>query len=304
MTRRIVTAAVTGGGPTPSMSPYLPVTPAQIADDAIKAYEAGAAVVHIHVRESKTGKPSGDMELYGEVFERIHGACDPIICATTGGGLGMSVAERIEVVPAHHPELASFNGGSMNFGLFDMPEKVKVDKWRFEWEKEYLYATKDLIYSNTFAQLEEFARLFAESGTKPEIQILDSGMINNIAYLVGKGLLKMPVYLQFAMGILGGIPAAPENLLFLVQTAQRAFGSDFQWSVCASGQPQMPTCVAGLLLGGHVRVGLEDNLFIEQGVLAKSSAEQVAKIVRIMRELGLEPATPNEAREILALPAH
>ncbi len=304
MTKRIVSAAVTGGIHTPTMSPYLPVTPAQIADDAIKAHEAGAAIVHIHARDPQTGKPCADMDVYAEIFHRVRSACDPIICATTGGAIGMPVAERIKVVPTHHPELASFNAGSVNFGLFDIPDKLKVDEWKFDWEKSYLYSTKDLVYTNTFASLEEFARLFTESGTKAEAEIFDSGMINNLAYLIQKGSLKTPVYLQFVMGILGGIPATIENLMFLAQTAQRAFGNDFEWSVCAAGRFQMPMCVAGLLMGSHVRVGLEDSLLLERGVPAKSSAEQVHKIVRIMAELGFEPASPNEAREILGLPAH
>lgn len=304
MAKRIVTAAVTGGIHTPTMSPYLPITPEAIADDAIKAHKAGAAVVHIHARDPKTGKPCGDMDVYAEIFDRIRSECDPVICATTGGAIGMPVAERIKVVPTHRPELASFNAGSVNFGLFEIPERMKVDEWRFDWEKDYLYGTKDIVYTSTFASLEEFARLFAENQVKPEAEIFESGMINNLAYLVQKGLLKTPLYLQFVMGILGGIPATIENLAFLAQTAQRAFGDQFQWSVCAAGRFQMPMCVAGLLMGSHVRVGLEDSLLLERGVPAKSSAEQVEKIVRIMGELGYEPATSNEAREILGLPAH
>ena len=304
MAKRIVSAAVTGGIHTPTMSPYLPITPEEIANDAIKAHQAGAAVVHIHARDPKTGKPCADMAVYGEIFDRIRSVCDPVLCATTGGAIGMPVVERVKVVPTHHPELASFNAGSVNFGLFDAPDKMKVNEWRFDWEKPYLLGTKDMVYTNTFASLEEFARLFTESGTKPEAEIFDSGMINNLKYLVDRGLLKTPVYLQFVLGILGGIPATIENLMFLAQTAQRTFGNDFQWSVCAAGRFQMPMCVAGLLLGSHVRVGLEDSLLIERGVMAKSSAEQVEKIVRIMGELGYEPATPNEAREILGLPLH
>ncbi len=304
MAKRIVTAAVTGGIHTPTMSPYLPLTPQQIADDAIKAHKAGAAVVHIHARDPESGKPCGDMDVYAEIFDRIRSECDPVICATTGGRIGMPVAERIKVVPTHRPELASFNAGSVNFGLFEIPERMKVDEWRFDWEKDYLYSTKDIVYTSTFASLEEFARLFAENNVKPEAEIFDSGMINNLAYLVQKGLLQTPLYLQFVMGILGGIPATIENLSFLAQTAQRAFGDQFQWSVCAAGRFQMPMCVAGLLMGSHVRVGLEDSLLLERGVPAKSSAEQVEKIVRIMGELGYEPASSNEAREILGLPVH
>jgi len=304
MPKRIVSAAVTGGIHTPTTSPYLPITPKEIADDAIKAHKAGAAVLHIHARDPQTGKPCGDMAVYGEIFDRIRSECDAVLCATTGGAIGMPVADRIRVVPTHHPELASFNAGSVNFGLFDIPEKMKVDKWRFDWEQPYLYGTKEMVYTSTFSMLEEFARLFTESGTKPEAEIFDSGMINNLAYLVQKGLLKTPVYLQFVMGIMGGIPANIENLAFLAETARRTFNNDFQWSVCAAGRFQMPMCVAGLLMGSHVRVGLEDSLLIERGVLAKSSAEQVEKIVRIMGELGYEPATPNEARQILSIPTH
>ncbi len=304
MAKRIVTAAVTGGIHTPTMSPYLPITPQEIADDAIKAHKAGAAVVHIHARDPQSGKPCGDMDVYAEIFDRIRSECDPVICATTGGRIGMPVAERIRVVPTHRPELASFNAGSVNFGLFEIPERMKVDEWRFDWEKDYLYSTKDIVYTSTFASLEEFAQLFAENNVKPEAEIFDSGMINNLAYLVQKGLLETPLYLQFVMGILGGIPATIENLAFLAQTAQRAFGDQFQWSVCAAGRFQMPMCVAGLLMGSHVRVGLEDSLQLERGVPAKSSAEQVDKIIRIMGELGYEPATSNEAREILGLPVH
>ncbi len=304
MAKRIVTAAVTGGIHTPTMSPYLPITPQEIADDAIKAHEAGAAVVHIHARDPQTGKPCGDMDVYAEIFDRIRSACDPVICATTGGAIGMPVADRIKVVPTHRPELASFNAGSVNFGLFEIPDRMKVEAWRFDWEKDYLYGTKDMVYTSTFASLEEFARLFAENKVKPEAEIFDSGMINNLSYLVQRDLLQTPLYLQFVMGILGGVPATIENLAFLAQTAQRTFGDQFQWSVCAAGRFQMPMCVAGLLMGSHVRVGLEDSLLLERGVPAKSSAEQVEKIVRIMGELGYEPATSEEAREILSLPAH
>lgn len=300
--KRIVTAAVTGGIHTPTMSPYLPVTPMQIADDAIKAHEAGAAVVHVHARDPKTGKPCADMDVYAEIFERIRGACNVVICATTGGGLGMPVSERVKVVPTHKPELASFNAGSVNFGLFDIPDKMQVTEWKHDWEKPYLYGTKDLVYTNTFASLEEFARVFAESGTKPEAEVFDSGMINNPSYLISKGLLATPIYLQFVLGILGGMPASVENLLFLYQMARRTFGDDFEWSVCAAGRHQIPMCTAALLMGGNARVGLEDSLYTDRGVLATSSAQQVERVVRIARELGVDLADPDEARDILGLP--
>ena len=213
----------------------------------------------------------------------------------------MSPEQRVKVVTAHSPELASFNAGSINFGLFDIPARMNITEWKHDWELPYLEMTKDFIFSNTFKSLEEFPRLFAEHGTKPEIEVYDSGMINNLAYLISKGTLKTPVYVQFVLGIMGGMPPSVENLLFLLQTAPRAFGDDFVWSVCSAGRYQMPMCTAGLLLGGNVRVGLEDSLWLEKGVRAKSSAEQVAKIVTIAKQLGKEIATPDEAREILGL---
>lgn len=301
MPKTIITAAITGAIHTPSMSPYLPITPEQIADHAVGAWEAGAAVVHIHARDPRTGQPSSDMDVFGEILERIRSRCDVVICATTGGGLGMTAEERVKVVAAHMPELASFNAGSINFGLFDIPARMKLTEWQHDWELPYLEMTKDFVFRNTFKSLEEFPQLFERYGTRTEAEVYDSGMINNLRYLVDKGLLRTPVYLQFVLGIMGAMPASVENLLFLLHTAQRAFGKDFVWSVCAAGKFQMPMCTAGLLLGGNVRVGLEDSLWLEKGIRAKTSAEQVAKIRRIAGELGIETATPDEAREILGL---
>ncbi|MEW6275107.1 MAG: 3-keto-5-aminohexanoate cleavage protein [Bacillota bacterium] len=295
----IVTAAITGAIHTPSMSPYLPVTPRQIADEAVRAYEEGAAVAHIHVRDPETGQPASDLELFREVVTEIKSRCNIITCLTTGGGLGMSIGQRVAVVPTFKPELASFNFGSMNFALFHVLSS-KYQKFRFSWEKEYLSMTEDHIFPNTFKTLREFCLVFSENGTKPELEIYDLGMINNLAFMIERGYLKKPVYMQFVLGILGGAPATLENLMFFYQTAQRQIG-EFIWSVCAAGRHQMNMCTAALLMGGNVRVGLEDNLYLEKGVVAKSNAEQVAKIVRIARELGREPATPDEARQILGL---
>jgi len=301
MPKTIITAAITGAIHTPSMSPYLPVTPEQIADHAVGAWEAGAAVVHIHARDPKTGKPSSDMDVFGEILERIQSRCNVVVCATTGAGLGMTAAERLKVVPAHMPELASFNAGSINFGLFDIPARMNITEWKYDWELPYLEMTKDFVFTNTFKSLEEFPQTFEKYGTRAEAEVYDSGMLNNLRYLVDRGLLKTPVYMQFVLGIMGAMPPSVENLLFLLQTAQRTFGKDFVWSVCAAGKFQMSMCTAGLLLGGNVRVGLEDSLWLEKGVRAKTSAEQVSKIVRIAHELGIEPATPDDAREILGL---
>ena len=301
MDKRIITAAITGAIHTPTMSEYLPITPSEIADHAVGAWEAGAAVVHIHARDPKTGKPSSDMDVFGEILERIRSRCDVVVCATTGAGLGMTAAERLKVVPAQMPELASFNAGSINFGLFDIPGRMNITEWKYDWELPYLEMTKDFVFTNTFKSLEEFPQTFEKYGTKAEAEVYDSGMLNNLRYLVDRGLLKTPVYVQFVLGIMGAMPPSIENLLFLLQTAQRTFGKDFIWSVCAAGKFQMSMCTAGLLLGGNVRVGLEDSLWLDKGVRAKNSAEQVSKIVRIAHELRIEPATPDEARTMLGL---
>ncbi len=301
MAKTIVTAAITGAIHTPTMSQYLPITPEEIADHAVGAYEAGAAVVHIHPRDPETGKPTSDLNIFGDIINRIRNRCNVVVCATTGGGLGMSIEERVAVVPTHKPELASFNAGSINFGLFDIPARMKITEWKHDWELPYLEMTKDFVFRNTFQSLEQLPQTFEQQGTKPEAEVYDSGMINNLRYLVDRGFLKTPVYVQFVLGIMGAMPASIENLMFLLQTARRTFGDDFVWSVCAAGRFQMPLCTAGLLLGGNVRVGMEDNLWLEKGVPAKTSAEQVTKIRRIAQELGIETATPDEAREILGL---
>ena len=300
MRKAIITAAITGSIHTPTMSPYLPITPEEIADHAIGAYEAGAAIVHIHVRNPETGQPTSDIELFREVVTRIKSKCNVIINTTTGGGLGMTTEERLRVVPTLKPELASFNAGSINFALFDIPERMGIKEWKYSWEKPYLEMSKDFIFPNTFKSLEEFARVFEENGTKPEAEIYDTAMIDTIAYLVKQGLLKRPVYLQFVLGIMGGMPATIQNLVFLYETAKRTLG-DFIWSVCAAGRDQLPMCTTSLIMGGNARVGMEDSLYAGKGVLAKSSADQVEKIVRIARELSIEIATPDEARQILGL---
>jgi uncharacterized protein (DUF849 family) len=294
----IITAAITGSIHTPSMSPYLPITPEQITEEAIKVYEAGGAVAHVHVRDPKTGIPNADQDAYREIAVRVKKRCDLILCFTTGGRLGEPVEKRLKVVSSLKPEMSSLNAGSLNFALFHVVDKIK--DWKFPWEKEYLEGTEDFIFPNTFKTMRQYLSVIGENGTKPEFEIYDVGMINNVAFLIEAGYVKKPVYLQFVMGILGGIAATPQNLTFLVESAKNAIG-DFEFSVCAAGRMQFPLCTQSLILGGHARVGLEDNLYLDKGVMAKSNAEQVAKIIRIARELGLEPATPNEARKILNL---
>lgn len=298
MSKAVITAAITGSIHTPTMTPYLPVTPKQIADEAVRAYEAGAAVAHIHVRDPQTGAPSPSLDLFREVVTEVKSRCNMVLCLTTGGGLGMTTEQRVATVRTFKPELASFNFGSMNFALFPVVSRYK--EWKFPWEPQYLGMSEDFVFTNTFKTLKEFCGYFEENQTKPELEIYDVGMINNVAYMIQAGHLKKPVYMQFVMGILGGIPATAENVLFMYETARKQIG-DFQWSVCAAGRHQMNIYTMALLLGGNARVGLEDNMYVEKGRMAKSNAEQVEKIVRIARELGIDPATADEARQILGL---
>jgi uncharacterized protein (DUF849 family) len=298
MKKAIITAALTGSIHTPSMSPYLPITARQLIDEILAVHEAGGAVAHLHVRDPETGMPNADQDIYREIATEIKKHCDIILCTTTGGRLGEPVEKRVAVASSLKPELASLNAGSLNFALFHVVDKVK--EWKFDWEKSYLENTDDFIFPNTFKTMRQFLEIFDKTGTKPEFEIYDTGMINNLAFLIRKGITQKPVYLQFVMGILGGIPATPENLVHLHETARRQIG-DFEFSVCAAGSAQIPLCTQSLIMGGNARVGLEDNLYLEKGVMAKSNAEQVAKIIRIAKELGIEPATSADAREILGL---
>ena len=299
MSKFIVTAALTGAIHTPTMSPHLPITPDEIAADARRASEAGAAVVHVHARDPETGQPSADSALFGEILSKIKSNCGAVVCTTTGGGVGQTVEQRVSVVKTYSPELASLNAGSLNFALH--PVLDKINDFKYEWEPEFLSLSEDHIFPNTFKTLREFSRIFGEEGTKPEFEIYDVGMINNLAFLLNHADIKKPIYLQFVLGILGGLPATVNNLVFLRNTAREILGNNFVWSVCAAGRAQFKMCNAALLMGGFTRVGLEDNLYLEKGVMARNSGEQVEKIVRIAREHGMEPATPDEARKILGL---
>lgn len=296
--KRIFTAALTGAIHTPSMSPYLPVKPEDIIREAVAVHQAGGAVAHIHVRDPRTGKPNADQDIYREIADKVKKQCDIILAFTTGGKLGEPVENRVRVVSNLSPEMTSLNAGSLNFALFHVVDKTT--EWKYDWEKPYLEATEDFIFPNTFSTMRQYLEIIYANGAKPEFEIYDVGMINNVAFLLERGYIKQPLYIQFVMGILGGIPATVDHLVHLVQTARQSLG-DFQFSVCAAGRNQIPLCTASLLMGGHARVGLEDNLYLEKGVLAKSNAEQVAKMIRIGKELGIEPATPDEARRILGL---
>jgi uncharacterized protein (DUF849 family) len=296
--KAVITAAITGSIHTPTMSDYLPITPKQIADEAVRACEAGAAVCHVHARNPETGMPVPDLNLMKEIITGIKSRCNMVVCITTGGGFGMTIEQRVAPVDLYKPELASFNAGSINFALFPVIPRFK--EWKFEWEKQYLGYTEDFIFPNTFKSMREYCAKFNETGTKPEFEIYDAGMVNNVAFMIQAGYVKKPVYIQFVMGVLGGITPSSENLLFLVDYAKKLIG-DFEFSVCVAGRAQFPICTQSLLIGGNARVGLEDNLYLEKGRMAKSNAEQVAKMVRMARELGIDPATPDEARSILGL---
>lgn len=297
MEKFILTCAITGGIHTPGMSSYFPYTPEDIINEAVKANEAGAAIVHIHARNPENGEPTSDLDIMKKIVAGIKQRCDVVICITTGGSLGMSIEERLKPIPELQPELASLNAGSIDFVISPMAKKLEP---KYNWEIPYLENTDNLVFANTFNDIENFIKTMNDNGTKPEFEVYDVGMINNIAYFVNKGLIKEPVYLQFVMGILGGIPAEVEHLVHMVQTAERLI-EDFKWSVIGAGKKQFPLTATGLAMGGSVRVGLEDNLYLRPGQKAKSNAEQVIQIKEIAERLGFQPATPNEAREILKL---
>lgn len=300
MSKLVITAAITGGVHVPSLSPYFPYLPDMVVDQAVGAAKAGAAVVHIHARNPQDGRPSSDIGVFRDIAAAIHAQCDAAICVTTGGGLGMSPEERVKPVGILRPELASLNAGSMNFAIHRLADKIETPK--YDWEIPYLESTEDLIFPNTFRSITAFTKAMYAVGTKPELEIYDVGMINNVKYLLDVGVLKAPLYLQFVMGILGGIAATPENLVFMVETARKVIGADnFVWSCCAAGRAQLPMTLLAMTMGGNVRVGLEDNLYMGPGRLAKSSAEQVEAVVRIARELSLDIASADEARTILGL---
>ncbi len=294
----IITAAITGGVHVPSQSPHLPITPDEIVDECVRAGEAGAAVAHIHVRNPETGQPIPSLELFRDVATRVKQRSDIVLCTTTGGAPGMTHAERVGVVNELSPELATCNMGSMNFALFPLMNRLK--EYRFDWEQPFLERTDDNIFANTFKSMRFFLETMNEAGTRPELEIYDAGMVNNTAFMLNAGVLKRPIYVQFVLGILGGLPATVENLVFLYNQARTLLG-EFEWSVAAAGRFQFPIGVAALAMGGNVRVGLEDSVYLGKGTLATSNAEQVAKMSRIIRELSLEPASPEEAREILQL---
>ena len=295
----IITCAVTGSIHTPSMSPYLPVTPEEIAEAAIGAAKAGAAVVHLHARNPKDGSPTQDPELFGQFLTRIKAACDVVLNLTTGGAPTMSTEERLQPALKLKPEVASLNMGSMNFGLYEMLGRYK--EFKHDWEKPYLAGSDERIFKNTFKDIEFILRSCADNETRFEIECYDIGHLYTAAHFLDRGLLKPPLFIQSVFGIRGGIGPHPEDVLHMKRTADRLFGDAYYWSVLGAGRNQMYVAAMSAVMGGNVRVGLEDSLWLGRGQLAKSNAEQVGKARRILEELGFSVAAPNDARAMLKL---
>ena len=296
----IISCAITGSVHTPTMSEYLPITAEQIARQSIDAARAGACILHLHARDPENGRPSHDPKVFMGFLPQIHQQTDAIINLTTGGGQGMSVAQRTQAAMQFQPELCSLNMGSMNFGLFPAAEKIK--QWRYAWEKDFIEATRDFIFKNTFGDIELIlSHLGEQRGSKFEFECYDVGHLYTLAHFVDRKLAQPPLFIQFVLGILGGIGADAENLNYMIRVADKLFGNDYEFSVLAAGRHQFPMATVAATCGGNVRVGLEDSVTLSAGTLARSNAEQVTKIRQILSELSLNVATPEQTRERLAL---
>ena len=296
----IITCAVTGSIHIPSQTPYLPITPDQIAGSAIEAAEAGAAILHLHARDPETGRPTPDPAVYAQFLPRIRERTDAVINITTGGGQTMTIEERLEAARRFRPELCSLNMGSMNFGLYPVRDRVK--QFRFTWEEDYLERSRDNIFRNTFADIERILRELGEThGTRFEFECYDVGHLYTLAHFLDRGLVRPPLFVQTIFGILGGIGTDPEDLLHMKRTADRLFGEEYVWSILGAGRHQMNLVTMGAIMGGNARVGLEDSIYLGRGVLAETNAALVGRIRRILTELSLDIATPDEARQMLAL---
>jgi uncharacterized protein (DUF849 family) len=295
----IITCAITGSIHTPSMSPYLPITPEQIARSAIEAAQAGAAVVHLHARDPQTGFPSQDPALFERFLPVIKQESNVVVNLTTGGAPTMTVAERIEPAVRFKPEIASLNMGSMNFGMYELLQRFKT--FQHDWEESYLADSDDRIFRNTFKDIAQILHRCSENGTRFEVECYDIGHLYTAAHFRQRGLLKDPVFIQSVFGIRGGIGSHPEDITHMKRTADRLFGDTYNWSVLGAGAQQSRIATQALLQGGHVRVGLEDNLWFKKGELATSNAQQVTAIKQIVEDLGFEVATPDEARVIMNL---
>ncbi|MEY4682498.1 MAG: hypothetical protein RLZZ276_4147 [Pseudomonadota bacterium] len=298
--KTIITCAVTGSIHTPTMSPHLPITPDEIARESIAAAEAGASIIHLHARDPKDGRPTPSPDVFMEFLPRIKQACDAVVNITTGGGHGMTVAERLAAPLRASPEMTSLNMGSMNFGLYPMLERYK--EFRHDWERVHLENSRDFIFRNTFKDIETVLHELGDKhGTRFEFECYDVGHLYTLAHFLERGLVKPPLFVQTIFGILGGIGPHPEDVMHMRRTADRLFGDQYRWSVLAAGRHQMPLLTMAATMGANVRVGLEDSLWLGPGQLAKSNADQVRKIRTIIESLGGEIATPAEARAMLGL---
>ena len=295
----IITCAVTGAIHTPSMSPHLPVSPEEIAEAGIAAAEAGASILHLHARDPDNGKPTQDPAMFERFLPRIKDACDAVINLTTGGSPHMTVEERMRPAMEFKPELASMNMGSINFGLFPMLDRYA--SLEHQWEREHLENSRDLVFKNTFADIEKAMTLGAENGTRFECECYDIGHLYSLRNLLDRGVIGGRVFVQSVFGILGGIGPHPEDVIHMRRTADRLFGDAYEWSVLGAGSSQMRIAAQAAAMGGHVRVGLEDSLWLGPGKLAETNASQVTKVREILEGLSFEVATPDEARQMLGL---
>ena len=295
----IITCAVTGAIHTPSMSPYLPVTPQEIINDGIKAFEAGASILHLHARDPENGRPTQDPEMFRKFLPQLKQATSAVLNLTTGGSPHMTVAERMRPAAELKPEVASLNMGSMNFGLYPMLNRFK--EFKHDWEREHLENSRDLVFKNTFADIEHILRTGNANGTRFEFECYDTSHLYTLAHFVDRGLVKAPFLVQTVFGLLGGIGAHPEDVAHMKRTADRLFGDAYVWSVLGAGRNQLPVAAQAAAQGGNIRVGLEDSLWAAPGQLAQSNADQVKKARALLEGLSLEVATPDEAREMLDL---
>lgn len=295
----IISCAVTGAIHTPTMSDHLPITPDEIAEAAIGAAEAGAAILHLHARDPQTGKPDQSAEAFAPFLGRIKQATNAVVNITTGGSPYMTVDERTKPAAKWQPEVASLNMGSMNFGFFPLLGKYK--EFKHDWEREHLEGSRDLVFRNSFKDIEYVLETCYGNGTRFEFECYDISHLYNLAHFAERGLVKPPFFVQSVFGLLGGIGTHPEDVMHMKRTADRLFGSDYRWSVLGAGKDQFRIATHALSMGGNIRVGLEDSIWISRGKLAESNAQQVAKARQIVEGLGLELATPDEAREMLAL---
>ena len=296
----IITCAVTGSIHTPTMSPHLPLTPNEIAEDSIRAYEAGASIIHLHARDPEDGRPTPSADVFMQFLPRIKQSTDAVVNVTTGGGHGMTLAERLEGALRARPEMCSLNMGSMNFGLY--PMLSRYPEFKYEWERAHLENSRDFIFRNTFKDIEYVLKELGEGcGTRFEFECYDVGHLYNLAHFLDRGLVQPPLFVQTIFGILGGIGADHENLMHMKRIADRLFGSDYQWSVLAAGRHQLSFVSMAAMMGGNIRVGLEDSLYAGKGRLATSNAEQVSIVRSIVENLSMEVASADEARAMLAL---